>query len=374
MRRAGALALLVLPAAAAACGAASPAPTPKPHRIQTTAASTSCATAARAEIVAVANRIYQQAVSGRNEVSAVARLRRSTALANAVSSGNAGAIRAALGPVMHHRIVRIDISKGGRTIVRVGSSPAYAPIHGRIGSGSYVMSVGDQASYEAITRGLTGATVRFGGSGGVSFPATTFPGHQTRVHIMLPAQPAVTCGMSAADTRASTIGLIARNLVDAESTGGSAQLTLRHAAKNAAFRRAIASGSPAAVRAAIIGFFKDSRFHIVRVRAWKGSQLITDVGGPYVISPASATIPGVGRFMLSIQDDTGYIKLMHRFTGADVVLHQRGVTVPGSNLSPGPPYAPGLTSVTYRGHTYRMYGFEAPAFPSGNLQVSVLVP
>jgi len=124
MRRAGALALLVLPAAAAACGAASPAPTPKPHRIQTTAASTSCATAARAEIVAVAHRIYQQAVSGRNEVSAVARLRRSTALANAVSSGNAGAIRAALGPVMHHRIVRIDISKGGRTgyLVEMGET------------------------------------------------------------------------------------------------------------------------------------------------------------------------------------------------------------------------------------------------------------
>jgi hypothetical protein len=372
MRRAGALALLALPAAAAACGAASPAPTP--HLVRTTGPTASCAAAARGEIVTVARRIYRQAVSGRNEVAAAGRLARSVALARAVDARNPRAIRAALAPVIHNRIVRIDIAAGGRTLVRVGTSRAYAPVRGRIGTGSYVMSVGDQKSYEAITRGLTGATVTFGGSGGISFPATTFPGHATRVHIALPAQPAVACGTTAADTRAGTIGLIGRNLVYAESKGATAVMTLHHAAKNRAFTRAIASGSPAAVRAAIIGFFKDSHFHIVRVRAWKGGHLITDVGGPYVISPATMSLPGGGRFMLSVQDDTGYIKLMHRFTGADVVLRLHGQTVPGSNLSPGPPYMAGLSAVTYRGRHYRMVGFEAPAFPSGTLQVSLLVP
>jgi hypothetical protein len=78
-----------------------------------------------------------------------------------------------------------------------------------------------------------------------------------------------------------------------------------------------------------------------------------------VISPATARIPGAGRFMLSVQDDTGYIKLMHRFTGADVVLRLNGRIVPGSQLAPA------------RKHAYR---FTAPAFPSGRLQVSLLVP
>jgi hypothetical protein len=151
-------------------------------------------------------------------------------------------------------------------------------------------------------------------------------------------------------------------------------MALRHAAKNVAFRRAIASGNAAAARAAIVGFFRDSRFHIVRVRAWSASRLIADVGGPFVISPASATIPGAGRFMLSIQDDTGYVKLIHRFTGADVVLHAGTRTVPGSTLFPGPPYTRGLSSVSYRGHTYRADGFSAPAFPVGSLHVSLLVP
>ena len=360
MRRSAALALLVFPAALFACGASSP-------RQQ---ASASCPAAARKELVKIARRIYDQAARGRNEVAAVRRLQSSGALARAVAARNPSATRAALGPVMHNRIVRIEISAGGRTLARVGTAPAYAPVRGVIGGGRYVMSVGDQHSYEAITRGLTGASVRFGGTGGASFPATTFPARHTRVHLVLPAQPAVDC----ADAAMSTIGLVGRNLVAAETKGASAQMALDHAARNAAFRRAIAAGDPAAVRAAIIGFFRDSRFHIVRVRAWKGSHLITDVGGPFVISPATASIPGVGRFMLSVQDDTGYIKLIHRFTGADVVLHMNGRTVPGSNLSPGPAYAPGLTSATYRGHTYRAFGFTAPAFPTGSLQVSLLMP
>ena len=338
MRRA-ALALLVLPVTGVACGASSP-----------TAATPSCATTARTELVAVAHRIYNQAVRGPNETAAVARVQRSTALARAVAARDPRAIRAALVPVMHNRIVRIDISAGGRTLVREGTAPAYAPVSGSIGGGRYVLSVGDTHSFEAITGGLLGATVHFGGPG---FPATTFPGHRTTVHVTLPAHLPVTC------TRASIIGQIGRNLVYAETQGASAQMALRHAAKTKAFVRAIAAGDPAALRSAIIGFFRDSRFHIVRVRAWKGNRLIGDVGGPYVISPATARIPGVGRFMLSVQDDTGYIKLMHRFTGADVVLRLHGRIVPGSQLAPG------------RKDVSR---FTAPAFPSGRLQVSLLVP
>jgi len=354
MRRA-ALALLALPVTGFACGASAPsAPAP------------SCATTARRELVAVAHRIYNQAVRGPNEVDAVARVERSPALARAVAARNPRAIRAALAPVLHNRIVRIDISAGGRTLVREGTVPAFAPVSGSIGGGRYLLSVGDTHSFEAIAGGLLGAKVRFGGSGGVSFPATTFPNRQTRVHVALPARPPVTCGSSAAETRAATIGLIGRNLVYAETHGASAQMALEHAARTPAFVHAIAAGDPFALRAAIIGFFRDSRFHIVRVRAWKGNRLIGDVGGPYVISPAAAQIPGVGRFMLSVQDDTGYIKLMHRFTGADVVLHLNGRTVPGSNRFPGPAFAPGVTKGAY--------GFTAPAFPSGRLQVSLLVP
>ena len=368
MRRAAA-AVLALPAAAAACGASTP------SHPQSAAA---CAATARAELVRVAHRIYDQAVSGRNEVAAVARIHRSAKLARAVAARDPLAVRAALKPLIKNRITRIDVSAGGRTLARFGTVRAYAPVRGVVTDGGrvvgrYVLSVGDDRAFEAITEGLTGARVRFGGAAAASFPATLFPARRTIVALHVPVRPPVVCGSSAADTRAATIGLVGQNLINAESRGPSAQQALSHAAATPAFRRAIAAGDPVAVRNAIIGFFRDSRFHIVRVRAWTDGRLITDVGGPYVLSPASRTIPGGGRFMLSVQDDTGFIKLMHRFTGADVVLHMAGKTVPGSNVSPGPRYAPGLTNVTYGGRSYRDFGFTARAFPTGQLRVSLLV-
>jgi hypothetical protein len=141
----------------------------------------------------------------------------------------------------------------------------------------------------------------------------------------------------------------------------------------------VAAADPAAVRAAIVGFFGNSRFHIVRVRAWNGTHLINDVGGPDVLSPAAGVIRGptgqvVGRFMVAIQDDRGYITLVRLFTGADVVLHTTGGTVPGSSLVPGPAFAPGLTTTRYRGRTYRALGLTGTTFPTGTLEVSVLQP
>ncbi|MCW2985764.1 MAG: hypothetical protein JWR63_3334, partial [Conexibacter sp.] len=158
-----------------------------------------------------------------------------------------------------------------------------------------------------------------------------------------------------------------------------AHRAIRHAEKDPAFRAAVAAGDPAAVRAAIVGFFQDKLFHIVRVRAWNGARLINDVGGPHVLSPATGSIAGAGgkvagKFMLSIQDDTGYIKLLHRFTGADVTLSTAaGGVVPGSNVTHGPPFAPGLRAVRYGGRDWRAFGLTGTAFPSGPLQVSLLM-
>jgi hypothetical protein len=77
--------------------------------------------------------------------------------------------------------------------------------------------------------------------------------------------------------------------------------------------------------------------------------------------------------MLSIQDDTGYIKLLHRFTGADVTLSTAAGVVPGSNVVGGPPFGPGLRAVRYRRRPWRAFGLLGTAFPSGPLRVSLLI-
>ena len=334
----------------------------------------------------MARRIYDQAAQGRNAASAVARLSRSSSLASAVAARDPRAVRAALAPLLKHQITRIEVSAGGRTLARFGSAPAYAPISGAIRSGTrvvgrYVLAVSDDRAFEGLAQSLTGATVRFvrtGSGSGASFPATLFPSGRATVSLAPARLSPSLCGATAADTRLNVIGDVARNVMRGEAHGSAVARTLHHAAADPAFRSAVAAADPAALRAAIVGLFRDNRFHIVRVRAWRGTKLINDVGGPYVLSPATGTISArggtaTGRFMLAVQDDTGFIKLVHRFTGADVVLRTSTGTVPGSNLSTGPAFVPGLSTVSYQGVAYHSYGFTGTAFPSGKLDVSLLV-
>ena len=365
-----------------ACGASTTAIRPSPA-VSTAAAS--CAGVAHAELAAVARRIYAQGAHGRNEVSAVRRIARSSSLARAVAARDPRAVRAALAPLLKHQITRIDVTAGARTLARIGSTPAYAPVSGTIRSGGrvvgrYVLAVSDDRAFAGLVHSLTGATVSFarGPGSGAAFAATRFPSGRATISLSPPRLSSSLCGATAADTRLNAIGYVARNVMRGEAHGSAVARTLRHAALDPAFRRAVAAGDPAAVRAAIVGLFRDHRFHIVRVRAWRGTRLINDVGGPYVLSPATGTISGprggvAGRFMLSVQDDTGFIKLVHRFTGAEVILHTSTGTVPGSTLTPGPAFVPGLHTVSYGGRAYRSYGFTGTAFPSGKLEVTLLV-
>jgi hypothetical protein len=143
------------------------------------------------------------------------------------------------------------------------------------------------------------------------------------------------------------------------------------------FQQAVASGNRPATEAAIVAFFK-GRLHVVRVRAMLRGKLVADVGGPHVLAPTGGKVRDahghvVGRFLLSVQDDLGYLILSHRFTGAQVLLRQGSRQVMG-DLTPGPAHVPDRGEVVYRGVHYQAYSFIAQAFPSGPLRVSLLIP
>ena len=64
--------------------------------------------------------------------------------------------------------------------------------------------------------------------------------------------------------------------------------------------------------------------HIVRLRVSRGSTLLADVGGPYILAPVGGMLRShghaIGHYELSVQDDLGYVKLETRFIGAPLVL------------------------------------------------------
>ena len=186
------------------------------------------------------------------------------------------------------------------------------------------------------------------------------------------------CAPTAAGTVAGTVAVVGERLVRAEATGPEVARALGLVARDPAFVRAIRRRDRAALRAAIVRLFRIRRLHIVRVRATTaGGRLVGDVGGPYVLAPASRAIRGrggraIGRVTLSVQDDTGFIKLMRRFTGAGVLLRTRAGIVPGS--SPAPPSARARVVVAADGRRFAVAAFTARAFPAGPLRVAVLVP
>jgi hypothetical protein len=141
---------------------------------------------------------------------------------------------------------------------------------------------------------------------------------------------------------------------------------------------ALASGNRASVKEAVTRLVY-SGTHIVRLRVTQGSVLLADVGGPYIIAPVGGTLRlhgrSVGHYLLSVQDDLGYVKLETRSIGVPVVLHVGSRRVPlEGTLAPGPPNIPDLGPVHYRGAGYEAFSFNAEAFPHGTVRVSLLVP
>jgi hypothetical protein len=170
---------------------------------------------------------------------------------------------------------------------------------------------------------------------------------------------------------------VAERVYYAEHAASKAELILHYVERSRPFREAVLAGNAVATRAAIIGFFR-SHLHIVRVRVIRAGKPLVDVGGPYVLAPIHGVIRDsrgrvAAHFLLAIQDDLGFQILAHAFTGAQVLMREGTRQVMGT-LSPGPATVPNRGRVAYRGVAYRAYSFDAEAFPSGPLRISLLFP
>jgi hypothetical protein len=346
-----------------------------------------CTSTVDAALVSVAHRIYAQAAGGRNVVGVERRFARSRALAAAVARGDRAATRAALAPLLKAQVKRLVIMRGNHVLARHGHTAALAPFTGTIRDatgatvGSYRASVAGDSGIASIIRTLTGAGVTMTAGGrpvmrvaGTATPAavqtftgTAFPHGALRVRLALPGATAALCAPTAGQTRARAIGAVGVRLYQAEATGNATQRVLRHVARDAMILHAVANADPRALRVEIVHLFRDHTLHVVRIRAVTAAgKLVNDVGGPYALAPASTPLRlggrRIGRATLSIQDDTGFIKLMHRFTGAVVELRApTGRRVPGSNRP-------------VRGRAYWRTTFTATAFPTGRLRITELVP
>jgi hypothetical protein len=192
------------------------------------------------------------------------------------------------------------------------------------------------------------------------------------------AAAASECGPAAPEVLATAAGAVAERIYLAELKSAEVLSDKRQIETDGPLLKALASGNGAAIKAAVHTLVY-SHTHIVRLRVSRGSALLADDGGPYILAPVAGRLrlhgKEIGHFVFSVQDDLGYVKLETRFIGAPLLMRTDSGNVPVQGLlSPGPDTVPDHGPVSYRGATYEAYSFKAEAYPSGRLRISLLLP
>jgi hypothetical protein len=363
----------------------------------------------------VARLIYLEGASSERTLVARRAITGSLALRRALESGNGPAATAlARALVAEGRMTNLRlITPSGKTLADAGG-PALAPLSGTLtGSsgtaiGSYVTSVWSDAGYVAEAGGVSGGRIvlrrkhrDIGGSLAVppgplgsegtltvagtayqysSFGGHAFPSGALRIYLMRPVSTTESaCGSSSEETTVNVLSHVAKLIYDGEAGGRTLTQVVR-VQHNAPLLAAVARRDPAATKIAVEKLLNQ---HIVRLRVNSASGgLLSDVGGPYVLAPVSASLQlggrTIGNFVLSIQDDEGYLRLARRLAGLRVLMYMNvnaaHPTLVKNSLGPEPGSVPESGSYQYRGSNYRVYTLHATAFPSGPLLIHVLIP
>jgi hypothetical protein len=194
------------------------------------------------------------------------------------------------------------------------------------------------------------------------------------------ARPAAgpACGAPGAEVLARSAGVVATRIYTGELSGSETKADQRQVESFAPLLNAVAAGNRSAVAEAVTSLVF-SHTHVVRLRVTKAGSVLADVGGPDILAPVAGTLRlhgrSIGRYVLSVQDDLGYVKLATRFIGVPLVMRAGSRAVPVEGLlNPGPASIPQHGPVVYRHTAYEAFSFNASAFPSGPLRISLLVP
>jgi hypothetical protein len=383
-------------------------------------ASSACGATVLEALSQVAQRVYDEGVASERTEIATRAITGSSALREAIESDNSAAARSAAQALLASgHLTNLTVLRGTHVLAEAASAGALAPVHGSIPGkagaaiGSFVTSVWADQGFISELKGVVEGDVALrqaghsiGGSFALpagelppagtliehgvafqyaSFAATAYPSGALRVYILRTVHStAAFCGQTAQDALVKTLSRVA-SLIYAGEGGVHALEQVHRVQRDPALLQAVAERNPAATRKEVVKLVFDHN-HIVRLRvSARGGQLLSDVGGPYVLAPVSGALrlhgKQIGSLVLSIQDDEGYLRLAKRLVGLDVLMYMNptGAHPQLVKNSLGPSVG-GFSSVpasglyNYRGHTFRVFTLDARSFPSGPLKISVLIP
>ena len=160
------------------------------------------------------------------------------------------------------------------------------------------------------------------------------PGTQVAASSASSPDPSSPCGRASASTIAAVDATAAQGIYAGELSGSEVSADIAHVTGSQALLSALARNDRAAVYAAVRTIVYTPHWHIVRLRVARAGGVIADVGGPDVIAPVSGPLSfrgrTVGSYVMSVQDDAGYVKLVSRFIGVPIDLYRNGAFLMGT--------------------------------------------
>ena len=174
-----------------------------------------------------------------------------------------------------------------------------------------------------------------------------------------------------ATVRADTLAGVARRIYRQEAGGAVGHAAVKRIARDRALVAALRSGSRTALRAAALRQLFNPGKHVVRLSITRGGRTLTDVGGRFVVAPARLRLRGAV-LEASMQDVIGYVKLVHRLAGVDVVVRGAPGHVEGSLPAAAHTRLPATGSVTVAGRRYVVRSFRERGYDGEQLRVWIL--
>src|SRR6476646_9232863 len=138
----------------------------------------------------------------------------------------------------------------------------------------------------AIAAVLAGSGVAVAASTGGKEPSAKSP--------MAKAPAGSTACANAPEVLANAAGTVAQRIYAAEVRSSETTVDKQQIESDGPLLSAVESGEHGAIEAAVHTLVF-SHTHIVRLRVTRGSHVLSDIGGPYILAPVSGTLRSHGR-------------------------------------------------------------------------------
>jgi hypothetical protein len=175
----------------------------------------------------------------------------------------------------------------------------------------------------------------------------------------------------------------ARAVYDGQVRGAHSLTVLHRVGSDPILLSDLQAGRLAAARAYVARQFPKVwyHWHVSRLRITQGNQLVSELGVPFVLPPSQMPLRGpsgraVGTLQVSMQDEIGFVRLMHRrYAPVQVVIRSQGASHLRTSMHAAAfVKLPASGSVKLGGRHYLVRSFREPSWDGGPVTIWILTP